>query len=364
MTPTLRSIKDNFPSESETVSNSDMIDWSLTSLTWWCLGIIFACFIVSAIYIVYLKRKDRLTSERRTAEYLPTFVSTLGVLGTFLGITIGLIHFNSKDLDTSIPDLLNGLKTAFFTSLAGMVFSIVLSWLLNKFQDKKDGGVSDINQAAGSICQAVEQMSDLHKTTIEKLAQQMEEQEKDRKAFYRTMGDVMEKIKHSQSAIAETLTNINSSQSSVTSVLDSIVILQRSQETSLTSLKEVVTKVESNFENSLQLSQQIGTNVGYIAQAGASLYKLNSDIAEDIHHVTEIHDIVAGMSATEDSINDQILRLKDILDAEVDQIEQSMDKTNGLLERKFDEFTELLKKSNTEALVEVMKNVTDEFQNR
>jgi uncharacterized phage infection (PIP) family protein YhgE len=39
-----------------------------------------------------------------------------------------------------------------------------------------------------------------------------------------------------------------------------------------------------------------------------------------------------------------------------------MDKTNKLLERKFDEFTELLKKSNTEALVEVMKKVTEEFQ--
>ena len=39
-----------------------------------------------------------------------------------------------------------------------------------------------------------------------------------------------------------------------------------------------------------------------------------------------------------------------------------MDKTNSLLERKFDEFTELLKKSNTEALVEVMKEVTAEFQ--
>ena len=39
-----------------------------------------------------------------------------------------------------------------------------------------------------------------------------------------------------------------------------------------------------------------------------------------------------------------------------------MNKTNQLLERKFDEFTELLKKSNTEALVEVMKKVTEEFQ--
>ena len=39
-----------------------------------------------------------------------------------------------------------------------------------------------------------------------------------------------------------------------------------------------------------------------------------------------------------------------------------MEGTNKLLDAKFAEFTELLKKSNTEALVEVMKKVTEEFQ--
>jgi peptidoglycan hydrolase CwlO-like protein len=50
------------------------------------------------------------------------------------------------------------------------------------------------------------------------------------------------------------------------------------------------------------------------------------------------------------------------LHSEVIEIEDAMGKTNSLLEMKFDEFTELLKKSNTEALVEVMKKVTEEFQ--
>ncbi|MDE6770098.1 MAG: hypothetical protein K2J78_10280, partial [Muribaculaceae bacterium] len=208
-----------------------------------------------------------------------------------------------------------------------MLFSIALSWLLNKLQDEKDGGVSDINQAAGTICQAVQQMSDLNKTTIEKLARQMEEQEKDRKAFYRSMGDVMDKVKQSQAAIAETLTSINRSQTGLATAMDSLIILERSQESAIADIK-----------------------------------RSSSAIAEHTYHVPEILDAISGMSGTQELINDQVQKLKDILDAEVDQIEQSMDKTNNLLERKFDEFTELLKKSNTEALVEVMKNVTAEFQ--
>ncbi len=54
---------------------------------------------------------------RRKIEQIPSFISTLGVLGTFLGITIGLWDFETSDLDHSIPLLLNGLKTAFLRRL-------------------------------------------------------------------------------------------------------------------------------------------------------------------------------------------------------------------------------------------------------
>lgn len=328
---------------------------SIPASTWGWLIAIVAVFIGCIACVIYFKKKDKLIANRRIVEYFPTFVSTLGVLGTFYGITIGLLSFDTADLDKSIPGLLDGLKTAFFTSLAGMIGSMILSAFISRKQDEKDGGISDINQAAGTICQAVQQMSDLNKTTIEQLAKQMEEQEKDRKAFYRSMGDVMDKVKESQAAIAETLASINTSQSASTTALDSLVILQRSQEGALDSIKETSVAMVQSIGN---LEEATGKQTAAIA----SVAKSSEEVAEYTHHIGEIADIVGGMSTTQDEINEQVQKLKDILDAEVDQIERSMDKTNELLERKFNEFTELLKKSNTEALVEVMKNVTEEFQ--
>ena len=76
----------------------------------------------------------------------------------------------------------------------------------------------------------------------------------------------------------------------------------------------------------------------------------------------EILDVISGISGTEDEINEKVGKLKEIIHGEVIEIEDNMTKTNELLERKFNEFTELLKKSNTEALVDVMKKVTEEFQ--
>ena len=363
---------------------------SIPASTWVCLIIIAAVFFILWYLINKWKKEDKLLEHRRIVEYFPTAVSTLGVLGTFFGITMGLVAFDSGNLDQSIPGLLDGLKTAFFTSLAGMIGSMILSSILNLKQDKTDKGVSDINQAAGTICNAVQSMSEMNKRTLEKLAAQMEEQEKDRKAFYRTMGDVMDKVKLSQAAIAETLGSINTTTSSTASALDSLVILGRSQEASLATVKESIDKVSTSSDTQTaaitamsetmggvrtgvealsNISDSVLQSVGRIEEASASqteamqsVQKNADEIAGSTHHLAEILDVVSGMSSTQDQMNDQVPKLKDILDGEVDQIEHSMDKTNSLLERKFDEFTELLKKSNTEALVEVMKEVTAEFQ--
>lgn len=317
------------------------ISLSLTPLTWWCLGIILFAILCSVGYIVNLWKKGNLIASRRTTEYLPTLVSSLGVLGTFLGITIGLLAFDSEDLDKSIPDLLNGLKTAFFTSLLGMIGSIFLSWLLNRLQDRNDSGVSDINQAAGTICKAVQEMSKLNKETIQQIAKQMEEQEKDRKAFYRSFSD--------------TLGGIYSSQQLMTEAVSDIRIYQKASNSALVSVKDT--------------SEAIASSIGNLEEATTTqnsvlngIQKYSDQIAEFTHHTPEILEVLSGMAGTQDLIHEHLDKLKDLLDAEVDEIEKSMDKTNELLERKFNEFTELLKKSNTEALVEVMKKVTEEFQ--
>ena len=118
-------------------------------------------------YIRIQKKNDKLLDHRGIIEMWPSLVSTLGVLGTFAGITMGLYYFDTNDLTNSIPLLLSGLKTAFFTSLAGMAGSLVLSGQVNKLFDEKTGGVSDSAEAAGIVVKALETL----KTQTEKQAQ-------------------------------------------------------------------------------------------------------------------------------------------------------------------------------------------------
>ena len=53
----------------------------------------------------------------------------VGIIGTFFGIFIGLIDFDTSDVQGSIPGLLEGLKTAFVTSIAGLIGSTSLEGL-------------------------------------------------------------------------------------------------------------------------------------------------------------------------------------------------------------------------------------------
>lgn len=68
--------------------------------------------------------------SKRFTDYASTLMTSIGILGTFAGIVIGLLAFDANNIDGSIPALLEGLKTAFITSVAGM-FAAVLFSLLN-----------------------------------------------------------------------------------------------------------------------------------------------------------------------------------------------------------------------------------------
>lgn len=65
--------------------------------------------------------------QKNSSRNYKNEIVSLGVLGTFVGIAIGLFHFNVTDIKSSMPQLLEGLKTAFITSGVGIFFSILLS---------------------------------------------------------------------------------------------------------------------------------------------------------------------------------------------------------------------------------------------
>lgn len=72
---------------------------------------------------------DEKDSHHSFTEYAPTLLTSIGILGTFTGIVIGLLSFDTNNIDGSISQLLDGLKVAFTTSLVGMLSALVYKFL-------------------------------------------------------------------------------------------------------------------------------------------------------------------------------------------------------------------------------------------
>lgn len=71
---------------------------------------------------------------------------TTGILLTFYGIWIGLLGFDTSDIAGSIPNLLDGLKTAFSSSLVGLGTSLLINLLFVESIDTNEKSLAEISK--------------------------------------------------------------------------------------------------------------------------------------------------------------------------------------------------------------------------
>jgi len=97
--------------------------------------------IVFTILIILLVIADIVLKKDLKAQ-----IVSIGVLGTFVGIFIGLQNFDPNSMKNSVYHILEGLKTAFATSILGMGSAIFLT-IYQKIRDQ----ISDDNKSEEEI---------------------------------------------------------------------------------------------------------------------------------------------------------------------------------------------------------------------
>ena len=344
--------------------------------SWWLFtGIIGILAIWAYRWINIQASNNQLANKKRWIEFLPSLISTLGVLGTFGGITLGLALFDTDHLDVSIPKLLYGLKTAFLTSLAGMIGSMILSRKVSSLYDKEDKGVSDANQAAAVIARSVESMKNDNANALQEVRNEIKAQTANQNSFYADMNAFVKGINsyivNQRGFLQELLNNSDIQKDTLITVSASLNKIANNEELPaihsdldklLVAFGEQGEKVQ-NMDENLKI---LKTSISNTSDDVAELKKLNQDISGCLTGMAdtlgEIPPATEATSSTEDSILEKFDTFGKFIGDEVDDIERKMGETNTLLTNKFDEFSELLKKSNTEALVGVMKQLTTEFQ--
>lgn len=227
-------------------------------------------------------------------DTIPNVFTTIGILGTFVGIYFGLRTFDVNNINESIPALLEGLKTAFTTSIWGIILSLVF----------------------GKISQVVLRSAELKlppKPTDELAALQ----------------EINDNIIGSRKENDKNLQTLN--KSLIGENDDSV-------STQLVKLRNQFTELQGSQEKQNETMSKVQQALG--GDGDTSL-------------LTQIQKLRA----------EQIETSKDTK-KNIEWIVESMNSNNKLISEKFDEFSELLAKNNTEALVEVMKRATEEFNSQ
>lgn len=243
--------------------------------------IFYAFFLGWAIFsFIYVNRKKK---NQSVYEYvynsIPSVFTTLGILGTFVGIFVGLQEFEVQNITQSIPKLLEGMKTAFSTSIIGIILSI----------------------GFGKWSQIVAEKVDIKN------------------------GEVA--VDDEISALKEILSEIKKQNE-----ISSVFFTDLKKENELFRIVQNQTALEK-IKLLTDLKQEFSNQSKEISITNSEIEKLRT---EQNQNSKENKELISGIGGI-------------------------MVENSQKMEKKFDEFSELLRKNNTEALVEVMKKVTEEF---
>lgn len=218
-----------------------------------------------------------------------------------MGIYFGLQNFNVDKITESIPPLLEGMKTAFTTSIIGVSLSLV---------------IGKISQVALSSAE--------------------------KRLPSRPTGELAVLHDINESILSSNKENIKYQAEQIKAI----------QEVS----NALIGKTDDCISNQLvKLRNQFKDLSNSHMQQLETLHAIQSALgeAEDTSLLTQIQNLRAEQ-------NEQARDSK----KNIDWIVESMNKNNELISEKFDEFSVLLAKNNTEVLVEVMKKATEEFNNQ
>jgi hypothetical protein len=99
---------------------------------WECLNGFtqFSTVLISSIALLF-----HIRWSRRATALGPTILTTLGIFFCFAGIAWGLLDFDPNNVRSSVPHLLGGIRTAFWSSVVGIFWALTLKIRVALFGD-------------------------------------------------------------------------------------------------------------------------------------------------------------------------------------------------------------------------------------
>tara|TARA_B100000963_G_C22622861_1_gene670820 strand:+ start:1258 stop:2604 length:1347 start_codon:yes stop_codon:yes gene_type:complete len=277
------------------------------------LGFIFGILIITVYFHVKF--------DRFAVAHGPEVLTTLGILGCFTGITIALFSFNPENISESVPNLLAGIRTAFWASLAGVFGALTLRFgqRFRKVKDNKSqiagqtASLSDVVLSINSLRDSIVGKNETNlQSEIVGFKEKSEEHFQSLQKEFKLFSDHM--VENNQKAIVEALRevikdfnakiteqfgdNFKELNQAVSKLLswqiqykDELEIIKKNQQESREelekaskNLKEIVGSAGIFSEIAVDLKSQID----YLNQNRETLNKQQKSLAEVLKHMSTV----------------------------------------------------------------------------
>ena len=275
-----------------------------------CL-IITAWFVIALLIVLIGSKSPRIQS---LIAITPSGLATLGILGTFIGILIGLLDFDVVQVDDSLPKLLQGLKTAFTTSIVGMAAAIVFriaQSILSRTSQTDGVSPQQIHEVLEQIRDSLASKNDDNIITqIQKLRMTVQDGQKDLLEEFRHFADKM--TENNQDALIKALENV---------IQD---FNQNLTEQFGENFKQLNSAVEKLLEWQENYRQYITTVEQQIQQATAAIGSTEATIRNIQEHTQNIPEMLQPLSSVLATLMEQTQTLHNHLDAVAGIREQAL----------------------------------------
>lgn len=272
-------------------------------------GVILACFVICLAFGLW---------KRNALRFSQSATTVLGILGTFIGIALGLKDFDTNDIEQSVPPLLAGLKTAFLTSIFGISTSLLT---------RITASVMPLGSRRAS-----------EGATVQTLAELLREQIETGKENHEQALESLESIRASVSGEGDTsmLTQIQRFRTTFADKQDELIkefrdfaenMAEANSQTLIEALEEVMrdfnSKINEQFgDNFKQLNEGVGKLVDwqdkYAQQTEAMIEQFDTTVST----IKQIRDSIAQIAERSEAITGAAEQLDPILAAIQEQRER------------------------------------------
>lgn len=300
---------------------------------------------VFTFLMVVLAFKDYASSKTDIHQDYKSIIISIGVLGTFLGIFIGLMEFDTSNIKESVPILLEGLKTAFVTSIIGMGISIGLS-ISQKAQGH--GDIEDELQILNSMKKNLEKLSVLGSIderlkqldTLPLINTKLDSMDANIKTLSQDISSVKEQMSSDQKMLFEFLEkSLDKVNQSLEDAIDALA--EGATEEIIKALENVIQDFNKNLteqfgDNFKQLNESVKNMIEWQENYKNSIKELENTLALAIQNISSTDNKLQSMSESYKQIDETHTKLKDIIitnENQINNLETHMKRMNEIGEK-------------------------------